>query len=64
MAHYEIRIESPESNRAVILNVEQPDDMAALDSALEICRHQIVEVWDGQRRIGAVSLSGTPHLTV
>lgn len=63
MAHYEIRIESPEGRRAIVLNVEQPDDLAALDSALEVCRNQKIEVWDGQRRIGGVSISGTPRVS-
>jgi hypothetical protein len=64
MAQYEIRIEGPDGHRTLVWNVEKPDDMAALDSALDICRSQTIEVWDGQRRIGAVALNGTPRLAL
>lgn len=64
MAHYEIRIKSPDGREAVRWDVERADDISALNSALEACRQQMVEVWDGQRQIGSISLSGTPRLTL
>ncbi|HVW73713.1 MAG TPA: hypothetical protein VHC39_08745 [Rhizomicrobium sp.] len=62
MTHYEIRFEAPEGSRAVTWDVERADDAAALRSALEVCRNQVVEVWDGPRKIAAISLSTEPHI--
>lgn len=64
MAHYEIRIQGPSGAQPIVMEVEHPDDMAALNSALEICRNQKIEIWDAHRQVGAVSLTGTPRLTL
>jgi hypothetical protein len=61
---YEIRIENPDGSRAMTWNVERKDDMSALNFALEACEHQKVELWEGQRRIACISLSGQPRLTL
>jgi|GEM_PF-5472173 hypothetical protein len=62
--HYEIRIQSPDGSHAMKWNVEQKDDMSALHSALEACENQQIELWEGQRRIACISLSGQPRLTL
>jgi len=62
MNHYKIKIAGVDGTAPVEVELEKPDDIAALNSALEICRQQTVEVWHGDRQIGAVSLSGTPQL--
>jgi hypothetical protein len=62
MTHYEIRFEAPEGSRSVTWDVERTDDTAALRSALEVCHNQVVEVWDGPRKIAALSLSVEPHI--
>jgi hypothetical protein len=62
--HYEIRIQSPDGSRAMTWNVEQKDDMAALNSALEACESQKIELWEGHRRIACISLTGQPRLTL
>ena len=62
--HYELRIQSPDGSRAMTWNVEQKDDMSALTSALEACESQKIELWEGQRRIACISLSGQPRLTL
>lgn len=62
MTHYEIRFEGPEGSRSVTWDVERADDAAALRSALEVCCNQVVEVWDGPRKIAALSLSVEPHI--
>jgi hypothetical protein len=64
MARYEIRIHGPDGDHKIVWNGDHPDDLAALSSALEICRNQQVEVWDDHRQIGAISLEGTPRLTM
>jgi len=64
MTNYEIRIQSPDGSRALAWKVEQADDMSALSSALKACEDQKVEVWEGGRRIGSISLSGQPRLTL
>jgi len=64
MTHYEIRIQSPDGSKAMSWKVEKADDMSALNSALKVCEDQKVEVWKGQRRIGCISLSGQPRLTL
>jgi len=62
--HYEIRFQRPDGSRGMTWNVEQKDDMSALTSALEACENQKVEIWEGQRRIACISLSGQPRLTL
>jgi hypothetical protein len=64
MAHYEIRIQSPDGKRALTWDVDRTDDISALSSALEVCQQQKMEIWDGQRQIASISLSGTPRLTL
>jgi hypothetical protein len=64
VARYIIRIERPDGCGTLHWDVERPDDMSALDAALDVCRNQKVEVWDGKRRIGAVSLTGAPRLAL
>jgi hypothetical protein len=64
MGHYEIRIQKPDGSPALSWKVEQADDMSALSSALEMCKNQKVEVWEGHRRIASISLSGQPRLTL
>lgn len=64
MTHYEIRIQSPDGSRAMTWTLEKTDDMSALNSALKVCEDQKVEVWEGHRRIGCISLSGQPRLTL
>jgi hypothetical protein len=64
VAHYEIRIQSSDGVRSITWDLEQADDMAALNSALELCRNQTIEVWDGKRHVGAISISGSPRLTL
>ena len=39
MARYEIRMQDPNSGRSLIWDVERADDVAALDSAIELCRN-------------------------
>ncbi|MBV9548837.1 MAG: hypothetical protein JO256_04095, partial [Alphaproteobacteria bacterium] len=58
------RISSPQNDKAIVVPLDKPDDIAALHSALEICRNQKIEVWDGGRQIGAVMLSGKPRLAL
>jgi len=62
--NYEIRIENPDGSRAMTWSVERKDDMSALNFALEACEHQKVELWEGQRRIACISLTGQPRLTL
>ena len=64
MAHYEIKITGPDGGRPIVVELDKPDDIAALNSALEICRNQKVEIWEGRRQIGAVTLSGTPRFAL
>jgi hypothetical protein len=64
MTHYEIKITGPEGGRPIVLQLDKPDDISALNSALEICRRQTIEVWEGPRQIGSVMLSGAPRLTL
>ncbi len=64
MAHYEIRIQGSDGAHSITWDVERADDMAALNSALELCRNQTVEVWDGKRHVAAISLSGSPRLSL
>jgi hypothetical protein len=64
MTHYEIRIQSPDGSRAMTWKLDKTDDMSALSSALKVCEDQQVEVWEGHRRIGSISLSGQPRLTL
>ena len=61
MAQYKIKVIGPDGRTPIVIELDKPDDMAALNSALDICRKHQVEVW---RQIGAVSLSGTPRLTL
>ena len=51
MTHYEIRFLGPEGVGPVTWEVEKPDDAAAVRAALDVCHNQLVEVWDGQRKI-------------
>jgi hypothetical protein len=62
--NYEIRFQSPDGSRAMTWKVEKKDDMSALNSALEACENQKIELWEGQRRIACISLSGQPRLTL
>ena len=62
--HYELRIQSPDGSRAMTWDVEQKDDMSALRTALAACENQMIELWEGQRRIACISLSGQPRLTL
>lgn len=64
MAHYEIKIRSSEDHHSTVWEGDRPDDIAALNSALEICRNQQIEIWDGKRQIGTISLAGTPRLNL
>ena len=61
---YEIRFQSPDGSRAMTWKVEKKDDMSALNSALEACENQQIELWKGQRRIASISLTGQPRLTL
>lgn len=62
MTSYELKVTSPNGDRAVVVTLHRADDMDALQSALEICREHTIEVWDGERRVGCAVLSGTPIL--
>ena len=64
MAQYKIKVIGPDGRTPIVIELDMPDDMAALNSALDICRKHQVEVWEGRRQIGAVSLSGTPRLAL
>ena len=64
MAHYQVKITGPEGEHPIVVALDRPDDIAALNSALEICRRQTIEVWAGSRQIGVVTPSGTPRLTL
>ncbi|HWY64102.1 MAG TPA: hypothetical protein VNX61_02730 [Rhizomicrobium sp.] len=48
----------------MIWDVDQKDDMSALRTALAACESQMIELWEGQRRIACISLSGQPRLTL
>ena len=64
MTHYKIRIQSPDGERSLSWDVERADDSSALRSALESCQQQKMEIWEGQRQIASIALSGTPRLTL
>ena len=63
MTHYEIRIQSPDGQRTIVWDVERPDDIAALNAAMDVCRSQTIEVWAGRRQVGAISANGQPRVT-
>jgi hypothetical protein len=64
MTHYKIRLQSPDGTRSISWDVERADDISALSSALEVCQQQKMEIWEGQRQIASIALSGTPRLTL
>jgi hypothetical protein len=64
LAHYEIRFQGPEGVASITWDVDRVDDLEALRSALDVCRNQSVEVWEGPRKIAAISLSAEPHITL
>ena len=62
LTQYEIRFRGPKGAASATWDVERADDMDALKSALDVCRNQSVEVWEGARKIAAISLSAEPHI--
>ncbi|HEY4076541.1 MAG TPA: hypothetical protein VGM26_06360 [Rhizomicrobium sp.] len=64
MVHYEIRIQGPDGKRSITWDVDRADDMEALNLALEVCRNQWIEIWDGKRHVAALSLSANPRLSL
>jgi hypothetical protein len=64
MAHYEIRIPGPDGVCAIIWEIDRPDDLAALNAAVDVCRQQTIEVWNGGRQVGAISSTGDPRLNI
>ncbi len=64
MARYEIRIQSPDGSTRVSWDVERADDEATLNSAVEVCQKQVVEIWNGNRQVAAISPAGTPRVTL
>jgi hypothetical protein len=64
MASYEIRIQTSDGQHSLAWNVEQADDISVLSSVLDLCESQRVEVWEGQRHIASISLTGRPRLAL
>jgi len=64
MTHYKIQMQSPDGTRSISWEVERADDSSALRSVLETCAQQKMEIWEGQRQIASIALSGTPRLTL
>ena len=64
MAHYQIRFQGPDGGSAVVWDIDRVDDVAAMNSALEVCRNQTAEVWDGDRKVANILLSVEPRLTL
>ena len=57
MTHYEIRFQYSEGPASVVWDVDRADDSAAVRSAWDLLSNNPVEVWDGARRVAAVSSS-------
>jgi hypothetical protein len=64
LAHYQIRFQGPDGRSAVVWDIDRVDDVAATNSALEVCWDQRAEVWDGDRKVANILLSVEPRLTL
>jgi hypothetical protein len=64
LAQYQIRFQGPNGANAVVWDIDRIDDMDAMNSAMEVCRNQKAEVWDGDRKVANILLSVEPRLTL